>query len=410
MKKEIIILSLALLAVGISACKKDGCTNPLAENYEKKADTDDGSCTFADNVIGDEITDDITVPTTLEAQTYKICTDIYVSSELILSPGTKLIMCEGSSITVESSGFFNATGTAEKPIVIKGETTAKGFWAGIAFKSNNPNNKLIHATVSDGGTYWGWEYATVYVADNAQLNISNSTVSNSDNYGLFVDDGGSLSLFADNTFADNTTGLSLQVDQVSKIDGNSNYNSANVNDYVEVRAGTIGIAQTWKATSTPLLISNVTIDGSLELLPGSNIMVEADQYISVSTSGYLSSVGTVADPISIKGRYESAGYWSGIKIGSNNPNNKIAHTTIADGGQYWAYEYANILIDGRLDIENSTIKNANSYGIYLNSGSSIFANGTLQPNAGVVEAHNTFIGNGAGADANCTNGCTIFFE
>ena len=410
MKKEILILSIGFLTIGISACKTEGCTDPLANNYDKKADIDDASCTYDANVISAEITEDITTPTTLEAKNYKVCTDISISSELTLSPGTKLIMCEGSSITVESNGYFNATGTAEKPIVIEGETATKGFWVGLAIKSNNPNNKLIHTTVSDAGTYWAWEFATVYVNGDGQINISNSTISNSEDYGLFVDDGGLVGTFTDNTFSNNTTGLSVRADQVSKLDGNSNYNSANVNDYIEVRSGTIGTAQTWKATATPLLLNSVTIDGGLEILPGSNIMVEADQSIAVSASGYLTSVGTATNPISIKGRYESAGYWTGLKIASNNPNNKMAYTTIADGGQYWAYEFSNIYVDGRLDIENSTIKNANSYGIYVNAGGAIFANGTSQPNASAVESHNTFTGNGAGANANCTNGCTIFFE
>ena len=410
MKKRHLILALAMITLGITSCKKEGCTDPLAKNYEKKADVDDGSCEYDDNVISQEITEDITTPTTLEAKNYKVCSDINISSQLTIMPGAKLIMCDGSSITVESSGSLNASGTAEKPIVIKGETATKGFWAGIAFKSNNPNNKLIYTTVSDAGTYWAWEYATVFVDGNAQLTMENSTIDNSDNVGLFIGDGGLISSFSNNTFSNNTTGLSLQADQVSKLDGASNYNSTNVNDYVEVRAGTIGVPQQWQATTTPLLVYNLTIDAGLELLPGSNIIVEAEQFISVSSSGHIMSVGTASQPISIKGRFESPGYWDGLKIGSNNPNNKIAYTTIADGGQYWAYSYANIFVDGRLDISNSTIKNANSYGIYVDGGSLLFANGTALTNASEVEANNTFVGNGNGADANCMNDCTVFFD
>lgn len=410
MKKTILILSLAICAATITSCKKEGCIDITANNYDKKADIDDGSCEYDDDVISEEINDDITTPTTLEAKNYKVCSSISISSELTLLPGTKLIMCEGSSITVMSNGYFNASGTAEKPIIIKGETETKGFWTGIAFKSNNPNNKLVHCQISDAGTYWAWKYATVFVSGSAQLNINNTTIANSDSYGLFIDDGGLLDNFSKNVFSKNTTGLSIPVDQVANIDGNSNYNEANVNNFIEVREGNITVPSTWPATSTPLLIEFTYISAGLTLSPGVDIQVESDGGFKVQTNGFLSSIGTVAKPISIKGRYTSAGYWEGISITSSNPNNKISHTNIEDGGAYWAYKYANIYVSGRLDITNSVIKNANSYGIYVHNSASIYTNGTLQSTASSVESENTFSGNGAGSSANCTNGCTIFFE
>ena len=43
MKHLYIILSL-VLAVGLNSCKKKGCTNYIAENFDKRARVDDGSC------------------------------------------------------------------------------------------------------------------------------------------------------------------------------------------------------------------------------------------------------------------------------------------------------------------------------------------------------------------------------
>jgi hypothetical protein len=45
---KIIIASLTLVfGLGFSSCKKEGCTDPVATNYNAEAEKDDGSCEFA---------------------------------------------------------------------------------------------------------------------------------------------------------------------------------------------------------------------------------------------------------------------------------------------------------------------------------------------------------------------------
>jgi hypothetical protein len=48
MKKIFNLLLVMAIATTISltSCKTEGCTDPTATNYDEKADTDDGSCTF----------------------------------------------------------------------------------------------------------------------------------------------------------------------------------------------------------------------------------------------------------------------------------------------------------------------------------------------------------------------------
>lgn len=45
MKSKVLII--AILFLGVSACKKKGCTDETAENYSSSAVIDDGSCTYA---------------------------------------------------------------------------------------------------------------------------------------------------------------------------------------------------------------------------------------------------------------------------------------------------------------------------------------------------------------------------
>ena len=43
MNKVLVILTVASLAI-LPACKKKGCTDPTATNYDSEAEKDDGSC------------------------------------------------------------------------------------------------------------------------------------------------------------------------------------------------------------------------------------------------------------------------------------------------------------------------------------------------------------------------------
>ncbi|MBK6525675.1 MAG: hypothetical protein IPG07_09040 [Crocinitomicaceae bacterium] len=408
MKTKLLILGVGAMLI-LASCKKEGCTDEKAENYSKKAKTDDGSCVYADGVITQEITENITTATVIGDKTIKICGDIYISAGLTLSPGATVIMCAGASIHVEETGFISAVGTATNPIVIKGETETKGFWEGIAIYSNNPNNKFTYVTIKDAGTYWGWEYANVYLGDNAKLEMKNTTLSNSDNTGLYVSESATLVGFAQNTFATSITGLNISAKQVHMLDALSTYNSSNTNDFIFVRSGTITTEVTWPALSTPLLVNDVTVTGGLTLNAGVDILVEANGSFVIESTGYFKSMGTSTNFVNIHGRYNTSAFWDGILIDSNNPNNVFTYTMISDGGAYWGYEYANIKLNGSLSLDFSEVKNANSYGMVVANGATITTSGVVQTTAAGVTSNNSFPLNGSGPDADCTGGCTVLF-
>ncbi len=385
--------------------------DPEATNYMVKAKKDDGSCVYDPNKIAYEINDNITTPTTVLAKVVRVCGSITISSDLTIMPGARLIMCAGSELIVTSTGSISAIGTVDLPILIKGETETPGFWKGISIKSNNPTNKLIHVTVKDAGTYWGYKFANVYVGTNARLEISNTTISNSDKIGLYFDVSSSIGNFSNNTFSNNTIeGLNIPASLIGKIDSDSKFQNNGVG-FIMVRGETVNQDITWPFTTSPcLLTSELIAKAGLTLSPGANIVMEAGSGINVDATGYFTSLGTATNPISIKGKSAAAGYWRGMVIKSNNTENKMANTTVSDGGSYWGYKYSNIHVIGRLEINNSTVKNADSWGVYADNASTIISVGITQTTATGVESNNNLSGNGQGSNANCNSGCTIRFQ
>lgn len=408
-------MALCLLGSGlvVASCKKEGCTDPDANNYKKKATVDDGSCTYDEGVVTAIYDEHISTETVISSgKTVEFCGDLDITAGLIIEPGATLIMCADTYLDVMDAGYIKCEGTAADPIIIKGETSTPGYWGGIRIGSNNPNNSFKYTTIQDAGTYWAWEYANVYVDNGGKLSIENSTISNSEKHGLVIQNGATIGTFSGNTFSNNAeTGLMITSAQVHKMSGNSVL-TGNGNAFIDVLDDDLGTNVTWKATTAPLLINgNIRVSGGLTLSAGLDLWMEAGSAITVESTGYLTAQGTATNHITIQGRYSSAGYWDHLYIESNNPNNKFNYVDITDGGGYWLYSHAGVNVDGTLEINNSSITNSNSWGMVVGSSSTIKTNGVVVTDAAGVSVNNNLSGNGMGADADCSaGGCTILFE
>lgn len=155
MKIGTLLLGAALVMTAVS-CKKEGCTDANATNYNEKAKKDDGSCKY--NTPTDEslvyVSSNITTSTTWETgKVYVLTSRIAVTNgaTLTIQPGVVVkgeagTGANATALIVARGAKLNAEGTASQPIIFTSiadeiqpgqiaspnlDPTMNGLWGGV---------------------------------------------------------------------------------------------------------------------------------------------------------------------------------------------------------------------------------------------------------------------------------------
>ncbi|UTW63631.1 hypothetical protein KFE98_05645 [bacterium SCSIO 12741] len=169
--KSLMIAVLALGMVGgMTSCKKEGCTDSTATNYDADAKDDDGSCTYASKSYIEKLNEgstqtlnaDITANVTLPKTAYTLQGGIHVKE------GATLTIPAGCTITadpnetvayllVERGAKIMAEGTSDAPIVFTSGKSSpeRGDWGGIIICGKAPINNGSEAEAEVGGVKYG---------------------------------------------------------------------------------------------------------------------------------------------------------------------------------------------------------------------------------------------------------------
>ncbi|XOV69077.1 MAG: hypothetical protein ACFHU9_07785 [Fluviicola sp.] len=166
MKVGMMVLAVAAMSVGTVSCKKKGCTDPAAPNYDASAEKDDGSCeepTGGSEAGVVQKYGAITADETWTANnTYVLNGKVVVPNgvTLTIEAGTLVKGAEGtgtlaSALLVNRGGMIMANGTATNPIIFTsvldniqpGQLTGtnlteadQGLWGGIVICGNAPTS------------------------------------------------------------------------------------------------------------------------------------------------------------------------------------------------------------------------------------------------------------------------------
>jgi hypothetical protein len=176
------VLSLSFLLLGsITSCKKEGCTDKDAKNYDAKAKKDDGSCQYdeeeePETVIKDVPEGDITTTVNWSKDTiYKINGFLRVQDGGVLNieAGTVIFGDTESkgTLVVQKGGKIMAEGTASNPIIFTSEKAPglrqPGDWGGVVICGKAKNNVPGGTAELEGG--YGAFHGGTDDADNSGI-------------------------------------------------------------------------------------------------------------------------------------------------------------------------------------------------------------------------------------------------
>lgn len=405
------LLILGLGAMMIMACRREGCTDQTAINYDKKAKKDNGTCQYGNDpsnpgggggtgggpggetlpirLTGTE-SSDLTI---FDQSTNPNVADYYIdgswtlNANIVIKPGVRIEMRPGANIIINSNGSLDATGTPSNKIEIFGKQAQKNYWDYILFSSsNNPNNKFIHCNVSDGGTgSWGSGMVSLY--GNSQLTIQNSSLRNAQTYALSLESEAAKIPSFQNNSIDNCGEEPVRfanMYQVKDIDNSTSYgvnNGAN-NDKNRIRVGKSSFSFNSTLTLTKLgvpyyLAKNMSIvDGVTTVQPGVEIIIGPGIKIEVSSSGALNLNGTSADRIKIRGDQPAKGWWEYILVNTTHPQNIFSNVDISDGSNgTWGSGMVSVYNNAQLSMGNTHISNGSNVALDVKASATFNDNG-----------------------------------
>ncbi|GAB4278940.1 MAG: hypothetical protein Kow0068_02750 [Marinilabiliales bacterium] len=167
--KVLFLLIITGLLAGFTSCKKEGCTDPTATNYDEKAKKDDGSCIYNETTNNIVITDNgkgTGTTTWTKDNVYILDGLVFVNDgqTLTIEAGTVIKGKPGtgenaSALIVARGGKIIANGTADEPIIFTAEADdlngsvdikAKGLWGGVIILGNGRLNSSPGESAIEG--------------------------------------------------------------------------------------------------------------------------------------------------------------------------------------------------------------------------------------------------------------------
>ncbi len=322
---------------------------------------------YSDNLHLMNIVEDPDVPD------YLVTGDITVSARLIIDPGVRIAVMSGNRIRVTSNGVLDAVGTEAEPIIITGNSALPGYWRGFLLESNNLENEIQHVHISHAGSSnisTGRPRTGLHV-ESGRLNISNSSFTEIDGYGLSVNSASSRIPMSNNYFDDNTLGaIFMSTGQIRDIDQATDFNNSDiVLDGSNLQLNTDHV---WRAALNGRyrFSNDVNIMDNVNIEEGAVFVADNDVRIYFRTDAILRASGTSANPVIFKGSLEQPGSWRGMMYENSSLEGFMEHVHFAHAGHSnLATGYQKTALgmgtSARLNLRNMHFSDIDGYGVFV---------------------------------------------
>jgi hypothetical protein len=342
--------------------------------------------------------------TTLEKGCYlaKATPILSAGVKLTLKPGVKITFSKDVGLEFIGTQALVAVGTAADPILLTGAQQQRGFWVGLTFAGDtSPDSRLDYVTVEYAGSttaYNDSNAAAVKLTSDSTpitLALSNSTLRESQGWGLWLASSAQIPGFAGNIFTQNTLGpVNLDSETARGLDAASSYKGNDV-DLVRVRANRIDTTGTWAAIDVPFYIdASLDVMAEWTLAAPNTLVMAKDSALTISDpTGALVAQGTATSPILITAEVKTRGFWGSLVFeNTNNAKNAMDYVTVeyAGGGQYQD-STANVVLTAttvtpnttHLAMSHCTLRESQGYGLAISAAADLTG---MQGN---VFSHNT---------------------
>ncbi|ALO15068.1 hypothetical protein L21SP5_01418 [Salinivirga cyanobacteriivorans] len=334
---------------------------------------------------------------------YHITGEVNLEAVLTINAGVLVHIDESVKMHVNQEGVLKVEGEdGNRVTVTSSNESGNQYWGGIVIRSSDNRNTISYADIKYGGGAVIGDFAdfvdlgaNIGIHSGGYLNMDNSTISNSNEYGMYIRYG-DLGTFNNNAFENNTAnGIGLNIKQAGQIDAQTTFASNNAD--VEIFGSTLSqndviTLANLAGDARYLLSGNISIEGELNIDPGALFDVATDKKIQIESDGALIANAVEGDMIKFTAEKAGSGfYWKGIAIKSSDARNTLSNVEISAAGNSQWGDFADfvdlkssiaIMSGGKLTLTGSTVKDGDGYGMYIRYGIlENFANNTFSGHA-----------------------------
>ncbi len=304
---------------------------------------------------------------------YIVTGEVTISGRLTIDPGVRIAVMSGNRIRITTNGILEANGTQEEPITFLGSTELPGHWRGILLESNNLENQITHVSIMHAGSsnISSGRPRTGLHVESGRLNISHSSFTNIDGYGLSVRSTNSRIPMNSNHFENNNLGaIFMSTGQIRDIDEDTDFNNSDI--FLDGSTLNLNTDHTWGAALNGRyrFTGNVDIHDNINIEEGAVFVADNDVRIYFRSDAMVKAAGTSMNPIIFKGSLEQAGSWRGIMYDNSSLEGFMEHVHFAHAGHSnLASGYMKTALglgsNARLTLRNVHFSDIDGYGLYV---------------------------------------------